>query len=100
MWARDPVTRWRGTNGGETLMKRRFLSFSRVSMVAASFAVAAGVVAVPSVSQAAGSMYYMSLGDSYSVGYQPLPTSGATTGYTGVVATSKHLTLENFGCGG
>jgi len=80
--------------------ERRFRSTTRVAMVVASFAMAAGVVAVPSVSQAAGTMYYVSLGDSYSVGYQPSPTSGATSGYTGVVAASKDLTLENFGCGG
>lgn len=44
--------------------------------------------------------YYVSLGDSYSVGYQPSPTAGATAGYTAVVAKKTHLTLENFGCGG
>jgi lysophospholipase L1-like esterase len=44
--------------------------------------------------------YYVSVGDSYSVGYQPKPTSGATSGYTGVVAAATGLQLENFGCGG
>jgi lysophospholipase L1-like esterase len=68
-------------------------------MVAASFAVVAAVVAVPSVSHASGPTYYVSLGDSYSVGYQP--GLGATSGYTGaVVAADPALTLENFGCGG
>jgi len=42
--------------------------------------------------------YYVSLGDSYSVGYQP--GLGSTPGYTAVVATSTRLTLVNFGCGG
>ncbi len=42
--------------------------------------------------------YYVSLGDSYSVGYQP--GLGATPGYTAVVAKSTRLTLVNFGCGG
>jgi lysophospholipase L1-like esterase len=42
--------------------------------------------------------YYVSLGDSYSVGYQP--GSGSTPGYTVVVAKATHLTLVNFGCGG
>ena len=42
--------------------------------------------------------YYVSVGDSYSVGYQP--GVGATTGYTGYVAKKTHLTLANFGCGG
>ncbi|HXW34728.1 MAG TPA: neocarzinostatin apoprotein domain-containing protein, partial [Acidimicrobiales bacterium] len=45
--------------------------------------------------------YYLSLGDSYSVGYQPSPSpGGATFGYTGYVAKKEKLTLENFGCGG
>ncbi len=42
--------------------------------------------------------YYLSLGDSYSVGYQP--GIGATAGYTAVVAKRLKLQLENFGCGG
>ena len=44
--------------------------------------------------------YYVSLGDSYSVGYQPSPTPGATAGYTAYVAQQTHLKLVNFGCGG
>ncbi len=82
-------------------MRRGFFgSTTRVVVIAASLAVAAGLVAVPTVSGASGPTYYLSLGDSYSVGYQPLPTSGATSGYTGVVAAAKGLQLENFGCGG
>jgi lysophospholipase L1-like esterase len=42
--------------------------------------------------------YYVSLGDSYSVGYQP--NLGSTPGYTVVVARATRLTLVNFGCGG
>jgi lysophospholipase L1-like esterase len=42
--------------------------------------------------------YYVSLGDSYSVGYQP--DLGATAGYAAVVAKATRLTLVNFGCGG
>ena len=42
--------------------------------------------------------FYVSLGDSYSVGYQP--DIGATTGFTGVVATKTGMTLKNFGCAG
>ncbi|MGH8980574.1 MAG: SGNH/GDSL hydrolase family protein [Acidimicrobiales bacterium] len=48
----------------------------------------------------AKTQYYVSLGDSYSVGYQPSPTPGATAGYTGYVARKAHLRLANFGCGG
>jgi lysophospholipase L1-like esterase len=46
----------------------------------------------------AGPTYYVSVGDSYSVGYQP--GIGATTGYAGYVTKKTHLTLANFGCGG
>jgi lysophospholipase L1-like esterase len=42
--------------------------------------------------------YYVSLGDSYSVGYQP--GKGATPGYTAVVAKTTRLKQVNFGCGG
>jgi lysophospholipase L1-like esterase len=74
--------------------------------VAALSAVSAlALLAVPGVSQAKTNpftgKYYISLGDSYSVGYQPSPSpGGATSGYTGVVAGKLKMTLENFGCGG
>jgi lysophospholipase L1-like esterase len=44
-------------------------------------------------------LLYLSLGDSYSVGYQN-PTLGNTSGFTGYVAKKEKLQLENFGCGG
>ena len=48
--------------------------------------------------------YYVSLGDSYSVGYQPNvsnPVTGhASAGYTGYVAKALNLKLANFGCAG
>ncbi len=53
--------------------------------------------AVP-VAAASAPTYYVSLGDSYSVGYQP--DLGSTPGYTVYVAQRTHLTLVNFGCGG
>jgi len=60
-----------------------------------------GLLVTPTVSQATTTKYYVSLGDSYSVGYQPKPLpGGATAGYTGYVAKKEHLTLKNFGCGG
>jgi lysophospholipase L1-like esterase len=82
-------------------MTKRFqVTGARLLMVAASFVVIA-VVAVPAASTAkATPKYYVSLGDSYSVGYQPSPTSGATSGYTGYVAKKLKMQLENFGCGG
>ena len=42
--------------------------------------------------------FYVSLGDSYSVGYQP--GLGSTPGYTVYVAEKTNLKLVNFGCGG
>jgi lysophospholipase L1-like esterase len=61
-----------------------------------------GTLALPGAAAAApkngGTTYYVSLGDSYSVGYQPV--LGATPGYTAYVARKTRLTLVNFGCGG
>ena len=62
---------------------------------------AAGVIGLPATPAAAASStprYYVSLGDSYSVGYQP--GLGATPGYTVYVAKKTRLKLVNFGCGG
>jgi hypothetical protein len=48
--------------------------------------------------------YYLSLGDSYSVGFQPTAVGVAggvaTSGYSGDVAKKEKLTLEDLGCGG
>ncbi len=77
------------------------------SIVALATAVAAlgtvislALVGPSAVSQAAGASrpYYLSLGDSYSIGYQP--GIGGTSGYTGYVAGKLNLKPENFGCGG
>ena len=74
------------------------------SRVLAVFVVVASALAtaIPSGAAAARTpathTYYVSLGDSYSVGYQP--TLGATPGYAGYVAARTHLTLVNFGCAG
>jgi lysophospholipase L1-like esterase len=78
-------------------------------MVGATAVVLMGLAASPGISQAARAShkaapdYYLSLGDSYSVGYQP-NTDGvggvATAGYTSVVAKKQKMQLENFGCGG
>jgi lysophospholipase L1-like esterase len=69
-------------------------------VLAALVLAATGLVALSDPAQAgrARPTYYVSVGDSYSVGYQP--GVGATTGYTGYVAKETHLTLANFGCGG
>ena len=61
----------------------------------------AGTADASTSDSAAGtSLYYVALGDSYSVGYQPSPTPGATGGYTAPVARDTDLRLVNFGCGG
>lgn len=44
--------------------------------------------------------YYVSIGDSYAVGFQPAPIPGSTPGYTAYVGRKTHLRLANFGCGG
>ncbi len=81
------------------MRQRSTVSAVKVALLAASVA-AFGLVAVPGVSQAAKAAqpYYLSLGDSYSVGYQP--GFGATAGYTAYVAKKEKMQLENFGCGG
>jgi lysophospholipase L1-like esterase len=57
------------------------------------------VVALPGVSHAtATGPYDLSLGDSYSIGYQP--GIGGTPGYTGYLAAKLALQPVNFGCGG
>ena len=67
----------------------------------ATIAAAVGILGMPAAAPAAAAKsptYYVSLGDSYSVGYQP--ALGATPGYTVYVADRTHLKLANFGCGG
>ncbi len=45
--------------------------------------------------------YYLSLGDSYGIGYQPgLPGGGGSPGFTAYLAKKEKMTLENFACGG
>ncbi|HTZ10021.1 MAG TPA: GDSL-type esterase/lipase family protein, partial [Acidimicrobiales bacterium] len=60
------------------------------------------VATTAGTSHAASTQYYLSLGDSYSVGYQPvpLPDGAATSGYTGYVASHLGMQLVNYGCGG
>jgi lysophospholipase L1-like esterase len=87
------------------------MSIALSAVVVASVA-AIGLVAVPGISQAAAKhvkkapVYYLSLGDSYSIGYQPPSTTNPTgdpngsPGYTAYVAKKQKMTLEQFGCGG
>jgi lysophospholipase L1-like esterase len=82
---------------------RHVLSLSRSLLLGAALGLAGVTVLAASngagaTSPKASPTYYVSVGDSYSVGYQP--GLGATSGYTGYVAKKTHLTLVNFGCGG
>jgi lysophospholipase L1-like esterase len=72
-------------------------AFAALAVVSA---VLTGMLSAGQGAQAAATSktYYVSLGDSYSVGYQP--DRGSTPGYTVVVAKATRLTLVNFGCGG
>ena len=82
------------------------------NVVSTALAVAVGAVGLVTFAGATGAAqpakaakpaepYYLSLGDSYSIGYQPgLPGGGGSAGYTAVVAKKKKVVLENFGCGG
>jgi lysophospholipase L1-like esterase len=77
---------------------RRRLTLSQITL-ALALVTAVSIVALPVTAQASKApTYYVSLGDSYSVGYQP--GLGATAGYTAYVARKTHLTLVNFGCAG
>ena len=74
----------------------------RLAALATATLATLGAVALPETPAEGASRspsYYVSLGDSYSVGYQPVP-GGATPGYTTYVAAHTHLTLVNFGCSG
>jgi lysophospholipase L1-like esterase len=76
---------------------RHGLRYTRLAL--ALLGLGATIVVLPGVAQASkAKTYYVSVGDSYSAGYQP--GLGATSGYTGYVAKKTHLTLANFGCGG
>jgi lysophospholipase L1-like esterase len=74
----------------------------RTKILALVALVTVGTLTLPTAAQArsraSSPTYYVSLGDSYSVGYQP--GLGSTPGYTGYVAARTRLKLVNFGCSG
>ena len=77
----------------------RSIAFSAITTVVAAFTLGLiGLSAGSHAAAAAPSPYYLSLGDSYSIGYQP--GIGGTSGYAGYVAGALQLRAENFGCGG
>lgn len=73
----------------------------RLTIAGAASLVAVGLLAAPGSSTASkvAKPIYISMGDSYSVGYQTAAL-GNTSGFTGYVAKKEHYQLENFGCGG
>ncbi len=81
-------------------MDRRWTVLSRTALTAAAVCTGIGLYFGPGPAEGAPAThaYYLSLGDSYSIGYQP--GEGGTPGYTGYVAGHLALHLENFGCGG
>lgn len=90
-------------------MRRRSTKSVVLVTVLATCVVAVGLVTAPGASQAATTHMkkapelYLSLGDSYSIGYQPpsgTSLGGGSPGYTAWVAKKEKMTLENFGCGG
>lgn len=79
-------------------MPRRILTLIVLALLPTAMSLAAMAPASPAPAASPDTAYYVSLGDSYSVGYQPV--LGSTPGYTVYVARHTGLTLANFGCGG
>ena len=79
-------------------MRTRILLLASLVLGAALPASLAVPTAAGARTAAKSPTYYVSLGDSYSVGVQP--KAGSTPGYTVYVAKRTHLTLVNFGCSG
>ena len=89
-------------------MRRKSLTTLVASGALALSMATAGVVITAGTSSAAtraagrshtAKLYDISIGDSYSVGYQN-PSLLNSTGFTGYVAKKEKLTLANFGCSG
>jgi lysophospholipase L1-like esterase len=78
----------------------RSITLLATALVAMGTALSLAVLSPSAASPAAAATrpFYLSLGDSYSIGYQP--GIGGTSGYTGYVAGKLNLRPENFGCGG
>jgi lysophospholipase L1-like esterase len=98
-----------GTTGAQPTKLHTMLRTTLPTTLVLLIAVVGGALVVASIGAAlwggataasarAPRGYYVSLGDSYAVGYQP--GLGATPGYSGYVATHTNLTLVNFGCAG
>ncbi|MDA8357657.1 MAG: GDSL-type esterase/lipase family protein, partial [Actinomycetota bacterium] len=101
----DPTTRERVTAprraSAASALRAAVTGIAVSALLAGGVLTALGTVPAAAAARSGSAVaepYYVSLGDSYSVGYQP--GHGSTTGYTGVVASTLGMQLENFGCGG
>jgi lysophospholipase L1-like esterase len=84
----------------ETVVKKALVAASAVALIA-TVIVTVGQADPPSKAVAASPSYYLSLGDSWAMGYVPSGGAGAASaGFTSTVAHSLHLQLANFGCSG
>jgi lysophospholipase L1-like esterase len=86
-------------------MRNRFAVLGLTGSIVGALLLLPGTTAGAAPSTKSTPSYYVSIGDSYSIGYQPDPTLSLKLGYTrDVVAAEKKrgtpLTLVNFGCGG
>ena len=79
-------------------LRRRPVAFVLALLALVLAGQAALVTGAGAAGAAGATKWYVALGDSYAVGYQP--GIGATSGYTGYVAAHEHLRLANFGCAG
>jgi lysophospholipase L1-like esterase len=83
------------------MLNRNLAKIIPIASIALTALVLLATITVPTTAAQAATRaptYYVSLGDSYSVGFQP--GLGSTPGYTVYVARHTRLTLVNFGCGG
>jgi lysophospholipase L1-like esterase len=86
-------------------MRNRFALLALTGSLLGALLLLPGTAGGAAVRATSSPYYYVSIGDSYSIGYQPAPAVSLRLGYTRyVVAAEKkrgiHLTLVNFGCGG
>jgi lysophospholipase L1-like esterase len=86
-------------------MRHRFAVLALTGSIVGTLLLLPGTTAGAAPGAKSAPNYYVSIGDSYSIGYQPDPTVSLKLGYTrDVVAAERKrgtpLTLVNFGCGG
>jgi len=84
----------------ESVVKKALVAASASALVVAVI-VTVGQADPPARAVAASPSYYLSLGDSWAMGYEPSGGLGAASpGFTAPVADALHLQLANFGCSG